>query len=110
MFYTFFLRSFRLLLLPFSILFWAILYLRSFFYKKQWLRSASFGIPLITVGNLAVGGTGKSPMIEYLIELLQQRYSLATLSRGYRRRTKGYAFAKSDSTALEIFKLGSLFY
>ena len=102
MFYTFFLRSFRLLLLPFSILFWAILYLRSFFYKKQWLRSASFGIPLITVGNLAVGGTGKSPMIEYLIELLQQRYPLATLSRGYRRRTKGYAFAKPDSTALEI--------
>lgn len=102
MFYNFFLRSFRLLLLPLSILFWAILYLRALFYQKQWLRSATFGIPLITVGNLAVGGTGKSPMIEYLIEILQHQYKVATLSRGYRRRTKGYAFAKPGITALEI--------
>ncbi|MBM3412692.1 MAG: tetraacyldisaccharide 4'-kinase [Bacteroidetes bacterium] len=102
MFYTFFLRSFRLLLLPFSILFWLVLYFRSLLYQKKWLRSATFGIPLITVGNLAVGGTGKSPLIEYLIELLQYNYQLATLSRGYRRRTKGYAFAKPEVTALEI--------
>ena len=102
MFYNFFLRSFRLLLLPLSILFWAVLYVRAYFYQKQWLRSATFGIPLITVGNLAVGGTGKSPMIEYLIGLLKDHYQLATLSRGYRRRTKGYAFATSTSTALEI--------
>ncbi|MBM3413777.1 MAG: tetraacyldisaccharide 4'-kinase [Bacteroidetes bacterium] len=102
MFYTFFLRSFRLLLLPFSMLFWLVLYIRSLLYQKKWLRSATFGIPLITVGNLAVGGTGKSPLIEYLIELLQDNYQLATLSRGYRRRTKGYAFAKPAVTALEI--------
>ena len=102
MFYNFFLRSFRLLLLPLSILFWAVLFLRSYFYQKKWLRSATFGIPLITVGNLAVGGTGKSPLIEYLIELLKNRYQIATLSRGYRRRTKGYAYAKPNVTALEI--------
>ena len=102
MFYTFFLRSFRLLLLPFSILFWLILFFRSFLYQKKWLRSATFGLPLITVGNLAVGGTGKSPLIEYLINLLQTNYKVATLSRGYQRRTRGYAFAKPDVTALEI--------
>jgi len=102
MFYTFFLRSFRLLLLPFSILFWLILLFRSFLYQKKWLRSATFGLPLITVGNLAVGGTGKSPLIEYLINLLQSNYKVATLSRGYRRRTRGYAFAKPDVTALAI--------
>lgn len=88
MFYNFFLRSFRLLLLPLSILFWAVLYVRAYFYQKQWLRSATFGIPLITVGNLAVGGTGKSPMIEYLIGLLKDHYQLATLSRGTEEEQK----------------------
>lgn len=59
-------------------------------------------MPIINVGNLAVGGTGKSPMVEYLLNLLQSRYKLATLSRGYKRKTKGYALAHPDTTALEI--------
>lgn len=71
-------------------------------YDKQLIRSASFGLPLISVGNLAVGGTGKSPMVEYLVALLRTDYSIATLSRGYRRRTKGYALASQASTALDI--------
>jgi tetraacyldisaccharide 4'-kinase len=54
------------------------------------------------VGNLAVGGTGKSPMVEYLVRLLKDQYKVATLSRGYKRRTKGYALAHDESTALEI--------
>ena len=59
-------------------------------------------MPLITVGNLAIGGTGKSPLIEYLVGLLHQQYKVATLSRGYRRRTRGYALATAKATALEI--------
>ena len=54
------------------------------------------------MGNIAVGGTGKTPMTEYLIELLQQKYAVATLSRGYKRKTKGFAIANSKTTALEI--------
>jgi tetraacyldisaccharide 4'-kinase len=71
-------------------------------YDRKLIRSATFGLPLISVGNLAVGGTGKSPMVEYLVSLLKWRYSIATLSRGYRRRTKGYALATTMSTALDI--------
>jgi tetraacyldisaccharide 4'-kinase len=54
------------------------------------------------VGNLAIGGTGKSPMTEYLIRLLKNKFNVATLSRGYKRKTKGYTFAKPGTTALEI--------
>lgn len=54
------------------------------------------------MGNIAVGGTGKTPMTEYLIELLQQKYAVATLSRGYKRKTRGFAIANTKTTALEI--------
>lgn len=102
MFYHFFLRSFRIFLLPLSLLYWLVVYVRNLLFDKNILRSASFGMPLITVGNLAIGGTGKSPLIEYLVGLLHTRYRVATLSRGYRRRTRGYALATASSTALEI--------
>ncbi|HNL83475.1 MAG TPA: tetraacyldisaccharide 4'-kinase, partial [Chitinophagaceae bacterium] len=65
-------------------------------------KSAKFNFPLICVGNLAVGGTGKSPMVEYLVKILQPHFKTATLSRGYKRKTKGYALANTQTTALEI--------
>lgn len=71
-------------------------------YDKNIIRSASFGLPLICIGNLSVGGTGKSPMVEYLVRLLKDQFRVATLSRGYKRRTKGYALAGENTTALEI--------
>jgi len=71
-------------------------------FKKNILKTSKFGLPLICVGNLSVGGTGKSPMVEYLVEKLKLKYNVATLSRGYRRRTKGYALANPTTTALEI--------
>jgi tetraacyldisaccharide 4'-kinase len=71
-------------------------------YNKKIIHSTSFGLPIICVGNLAVGGTGKSPMVEYLVRLLKDQFKVATLSRGYKRRTKGYALADDRSTALEI--------
>jgi tetraacyldisaccharide 4'-kinase len=102
MFSNVFLKSFRILLLPFSLVYWLAIAIRNWLYNKQWIRSASFAFPLICVGNLAVGGTGKSPMVEYLVRLLKDQFKVATLSRGYKRRTKGYALANKTSTALEI--------
>lgn len=101
-FNNFFLKSFRLLLLPFALLYGIIVIVRNWLYNKQYLKSATFNFPIICVGNLAVGGTGKSPMVEYLIELLQPHFKIGTLSRGYRRKTKGYALANANTTALEI--------
>lgn len=71
-------------------------------YDKNILKSASFNFPVICVGNLAAGGTGKTPMTEYLIRLLKNDYKTATLSRGYKRKTEGFAIAGKDTTALEI--------
>jgi tetraacyldisaccharide 4'-kinase len=102
MFSNFFLKSFRILLLPFALVFWIGIIFRNWLYDKNILKSASFGLPLICVGNLSVGGTGKSPMVEYLVEKLKDRFKVATLSRGYKRKTKGYALANKDTTALEI--------
>ena len=102
MFSNWFLKSFRVLLLPFAILFWFAVVIRNWLYDKKIIRSISFGLPLICVGNLAVGGTGKSPMVEYLVKHLKSRFKVATLSRGYKRKTKGYALAKGDSTAIDI--------
>jgi len=102
MFSNSFLKSFRILLLPFSLLYWLAIAIRNWLYNKKIIHSTSFGLPIICVGNLAVGGTGKSPMVEYLVRLLKDQFKVATLSRGYKRRTKGYALADHGSTALEI--------
>ncbi len=96
------LKSFRYLLFPFSLLYGAIIWLRNYCYDKGIFKSASFNFPLICIGNLAVGGTGKTPMTEYLVRSLQQKYKIATLSRGYKRKTKGFAIADATATALEI--------
>jgi tetraacyldisaccharide 4'-kinase len=102
MFSNFFLKSFRILLLPFALLYWMGIAIRNWLYKKNIFRSTSFGLPVICVGNLSVGGTGKSPMVEYLVETLKENFKIATLSRGYKRKTKGYALANENTTALEI--------
>jgi len=102
MFSNWFLKSFRILLLPFALVYWSIIWLRNKLYDSGILQSASFGLPLICVGNLSVGGTGKSPMVEYLVRNLKQRFRVATLSRGYKRKTKGYTLADEKSTALII--------
>ncbi len=96
------LRSFRYLLFPFSLLYGAAVWLRNKLFDWNILKSASFNFPLICVGNLAAGGTGKTPMTEYLVELLQKDFITATLSRGYKRKTKGFAIANEKTTALDI--------
>lgn len=96
------LKSFRILLFPFSLLYGLIVICRNFLYDKQILKSAQFNMPVICVGNLSVGGTGKSPTVEYLLKLLKDNYKVGTLSRGYKRKTKGYALATAGTSALEI--------
>ncbi len=102
MYSNWFLKSFRILLLPIAIIYWGIIWVRNFLFDKNIFKSTAFGLPVICVGNLSVGGTGKSPMIELLIKDLKEQYKLAVISRGYKRKTKGYTLATSDSTALDI--------
>lgn len=92
----------RKLLFPFSILYWAIVALRNFLYDNGFFKSYPFSIPVIAVGNLSTGGTGKSPQIEYLIRLLSSRYRVATLSRGYKRKTEGFVLSDRQSSAETI--------
>jgi tetraacyldisaccharide 4'-kinase len=74
---------------------------RGILFDSGIIKSSEFDIPIINVGNLAVGGSGKTPHIEYLIELLSKDYNIATLSRGYGRSTKGYREVFADSTSLQ---------
>lgn len=71
-------------------------------FEWQLLPSERFSVPVICVGNLSVGGTGKTPFTEYLIHLLKPSYRVATLSRGYKRKTKGFVLANADCTAEEV--------
>lgn len=92
----------RLLLLPFSLLYGVIMWFRNFFYDRKILKATSFRIPIISVGNLTVGGTGKTPHIEYLIRLLHGAFKVATLSRGYGRKTSGFMLVSDPSTTAMI--------
>lgn len=89
-------------LLPFALLYGMIIAVRNYFYDHNWFSSIQFSKPVISVGNLSVGGTGKTPHIEYLIELLQYQYRIATLSRGYKRKTQGFRLAEPGDTAFEL--------
>lgn len=99
-FYLF--RGLRLLLFPVSLVAGLYITIRNLLYDRGWLKTTTFNMPLICVGNLSMGGTGKSPMTEYLLRLLAPRFPMAVLSRGYKRKTKGYLLAGTDTTALEI--------
>ena len=88
----------RILLLPISLLYHIVLNIRHKLYDWHILRSQRFEYPIICVGNLNLGGTGKTPHTEYLIKLLKDNYKVATLSRGYGRRSKGFVMADASNT------------
>ncbi|MFM2358152.1 MAG: tetraacyldisaccharide 4-kinase, partial [Bacteroidota bacterium] len=90
------------MLFPISLLYWLVIWIRNRLFDKQVLKSSKFNFPIICVGNLAVGGTGKTPMVELLLRLLHQQFQTATISRGYKRKTKGFGIAGENTTALEI--------
>jgi tetraacyldisaccharide 4'-kinase len=93
---------FPYLLLPFAVLYQGITSLRNLLYEKQFFKTTPTPIFSINVGNLRVGGTGKTPHIEYLIRLLADKYQIATLSRGYGRKTKGFLIANKQSDVATI--------
>ena len=95
-------KKLRFLLFPFAILYGIILHIRHFLYDKNIKKSKKYNFPIICVGNLSVGGTGKTPMIEYLIQTLSKTKKIAVLSRGYKRKTKGFILADKNSSALTL--------
>ncbi|MDA8886813.1 tetraacyldisaccharide 4'-kinase [Bacteroidia bacterium] len=82
-------------------IYWVITSLRNWCYDIGILKSTVFDIPIISVGNLAVGGSGKTPMVEYLLDNLQDTYTIATLSRGYGRKTKGFRWVEANQSYTE---------
>ncbi|MBS9773667.1 MAG: tetraacyldisaccharide 4'-kinase [Tenacibaculum sp.] len=92
----------RFLLFPFSILYCVITSIRNYLFDVGILKSTSFNIPVIAVGNLSVGGTGKTPQIEYLIRLLEKDYKVAVLSRGYKRKTNGFQIVNNNHSAEDV--------
>ena len=92
----------RKILFPLAFLYWLVTFIRNWLYDKGIYKSSSFDIPIIAVGNLSVGGTGKTPQIEYLIRLLSDKYKVAVLSRGYNRATEGFILADEKANASSI--------
>ena len=86
------------ILLPFSWIYAFVTHIRNKFFDWSILKSEEFDVPVIRVGNLTVGGTGKTPPVEYLIEHLSSEYNVAVLSRGYKRHTHGFVLATNKST------------
>ncbi|MCP3929811.1 MAG: tetraacyldisaccharide 4'-kinase [Bacteroidetes bacterium] len=92
----------KILLAPFSLLYGLGVSLRDFFYRKELLKAVEFNIPIISVGNLSIGGAGKTPHVEYLVRVLKDYIHIATLSRGYKRKTKGFLSVHKNSTAEQV--------
>jgi tetraacyldisaccharide 4'-kinase len=92
----------RLLLFPFSIIYDLITRIRNHLYNIGHKSSFRFDVPVISIGNLNAGGSGKTPMTEYILHLLSTNHKLATLSRGYKRRSKGFRIANTDDNASTI--------
>jgi tetraacyldisaccharide 4'-kinase len=93
---------FHPLLYLFSILYGLIIRFRNHLYDISYSKSVSFDIPVVVVGNLRVGGSGKTPFIEYLINLLKEKFQISTLSRGYKRKTFGFRLARLSDTPATI--------
>lgn len=92
----------RKLLFPLSLLYGGVAAIRNVLYKREMFRSYAFDFPVIVVGNLSTGGTGKTPHTEYLVRLLKERYRVAILSRGYKRKSTGFVLAGTDSSAAQL--------
>jgi len=92
----------RLSLFPLAVIYDGVTKIKNFLYDSDILKSSTFHIPLIVIGNLSVGGTGKTPHTEFVANVLKDDFKTAILSRGYGRKTKGYFLAHQNSTPQEI--------
>ena len=90
------------ILLPLSLIYNLITFIRNKLFDIEFFSSQSFEIPIISVGNLSVGGEGKTPHVEYIINMLQNKYQIAILSRGYKRETTGFVIAETIDTHKKI--------
>jgi tetraacyldisaccharide 4'-kinase len=95
-------KVFRYILFPIALIYGGITLFRNFLYNKNIFKSSEFDIPIICIGNLSMGGTGKTPHTEYIARLLKEKFKIAILSRGYGRRTTNYIEADINSTAKHI--------
>jgi len=93
---------FKLFLYPISAIYGLIVSIRKFMYDYKIFKSNEFEIPVISIGNITVGGTGKTPHTEYLVELLRKQFIVTTISRGYKRKTKGYKEVEVSSLATAV--------
>lgn len=93
---------FKVLMAPFALLYGLGVALRNWFYEVGILKSIDFNLPVISVGNMAVGGTGKTPHVEYLADWLRQYLEVAILSRGYKRKSKGFHVVRRNSTVDQV--------
>jgi tetraacyldisaccharide 4'-kinase len=89
-------------LLPLSLLYGFAVLIRNLLFDLQILKSAGFNLPVISIGNITVGGTGKTPHVEFLIRLLKDDFRIAVLSRGYRRKTRNFVLATKKSKVVDI--------
>lgn len=92
----------RKILFPIAIIYWLVTFVRNWLYDVGFFKSKSYNLPIIAIGNLSAGGTGKTPHTEYLIRLLKDKYKIAVLSRGYKRSTKGFVLANETISAAEL--------
>lgn len=92
----------RFLLFPLAIVYDLVTRIRNFFFDKGIFKHTSFKTPVLVVGNLSVGGTGKTPQIEYLIRLLKNNHKIAILSRGYKRKTTGFVLLNKNHSATDV--------
>jgi tetraacyldisaccharide 4'-kinase len=92
----------KLLLYPLSLLYGLAVAIRNMLYDFKLFKSTEFDIPVISIGNITVGGTGKTPHTEYLIKLLKQKYRVAALSRGYMRKSQGFRLVETGSTVEDV--------
>ncbi len=92
----------KIFLYPLSILYGVVVYIRNFLYDYKMLKSTDFDIPVISIGNITAGGTGKTPHTEYLVNLLKKHVQVVTLSRGYKRKSKGFVLVETDSDVHQV--------
>lgn len=95
-------RFLRHILWPFALIYGVITSIRNFLYNHNYCHSQTFSVPVIAVGNLSVGGTGKTPLVEYLIRLFADSHKVAVLSRGYKRNSKGFILANTNTTTEDL--------
>ena len=95
-------KWFKWILSPLSLIFWFITEIRNQLYDFGILKEKKFNIPIIGIGNITVGGTGKTPHTEYIAKILKDKYKIALLSKGYRRKTQNFKYVHIHSKSLDV--------